>query len=599
MATGLARVSDEFRGLEGKVFLSRRENGIEQTDYRFALDGAAIIRDTLISSSSELENFLATTRVSSPHQFADWWGENAKNPHALFILHSPTERAFIVPDPLGAAPIFHYSNSGINVYSADLEAAVSFVEYLGLKLTKSTEFQLQRVVLGNGGYNASPYEEITTFDPFHYFEITESGFSAHQYSVFNQLNEPYSYIGEMTRLRQDLLSSVRAVANSGKNVKISHITGGFDSRLLLSLILELDAKDEFDFFCSGPVGAADRIVADSITRQFGLSRTNKAGLSPGPTDSRIEQLFAPLFFSHGISATGPNGREEKSGILAVGGGYGGLLRSTFGARMQGLSTESPAQHVFSKFDPYYKHDSSILSDASLSKISESLRYEWQKLGRFYNDPSQFGDALYLHIRNKYHFGYNAMQWSRIGTRVDPLYSVNGYFLSLRSTPEVRASNQIGYDLLAAASTKLLEIPFDKPKFDHELISRSRPTIATKSTMKWTPEVYSNIDNPAFNNSSVLPQSVLKYSFTDSPASPSLRKKFIEKANKIGLNYWQIANMGSAQGILSQAILSGNLDDFQRSLPPNFLHKLATKELVTRVEIRNLYSALGAALWLND
>ncbi|MGP9817248.1 hypothetical protein ACT3UA_13240 [Glutamicibacter sp. 363] len=595
IGSGLSAISrDEYK--DGITVFGPLKASIRQ-NVKVAIDGCAIVGGHVIHDDEQLSKVLANKKFDSSNTLLDWWGTNSKNPNAIYYFDSEEGIAAIAPDPLGAAAIYQYQNAGINLYSTCLDSLEIIVNSLSLPLTKSVKFQVQRIILGNGGYDSSPYEEITTIEAFHYLQISDAGSLVERYSIFDHLDHPYSYLSELDATKKDISDSIAAIANSNYSTKISHITGGFDSRLLLSAIIDSDASDVFQFFCSGPTGTADRLVADSITVDYRLRRTNKAGLSAGPTNNVTEQLVAPLFHSNGVANTGPNGREEKSGILAVGGGYGGLLRSTFGARMQSLDSSSTPQEIFSKFDPYYDHKNSMLSGHSFSGIKSSLKVEWSKISEQYRAPAQYGDALYLHVRNRYHFGYNAMQWSRIGSRVDPLYSVHGYFLSIRSTPMLRASNLIGHDLLAAFHPSLLTVPFDKPKFDHSLIGDSRPESPTSLLKVWTPEKYDNSEEVLFNDSDILPSQIREFLVAAPKPSAETRKKIIAEANKLGLNYWQIENLDAAQKILQKVIKSTAEHTLGSEIDGAYLSHLATGNLRNRKDIRNLYTIMSTSLWL--
>lgn len=595
ICSGLSTISrDEYRDritVFGPLNASIRQN------VKVAIDGCAIVGRHVVHTDKQLSKLLASKKFDSHHTLLDWWGTNSKNPNAIYYFDSEKGIAAIAPDPLGAGTIYQYQNAGINLYSTCLDSLEKVVNSLSLPMTKSVKFQVQRIILGNGGYDSSPYEEVTTIEAFHYIQISGTGSLTVRYSIFDNLNQPYSYLTEIDATKKDISESIVAISESNYSSKISHITGGFDSRLLLSAIIHNDALDVFQFFCSGPKGTADRLVADSITVDYGLHRTNKAGLSAGPTKNVTEQLVAPLFHSNGVTNTGPNGREEKSGILAVGGGYGGLLRSTFGARMQSLDASSSPHEIFSKFDPYYDQKNTMLSDQSFDGIKSSLNVEWSKISKQYISPAQYGDALYLHVRNRYHFGSNAMQWSRIGSRVDPLYSVHGYFLSIRSTPTLRASNLIGYDLLAAFHPDLLTVPFDKPKFGQSLISDSRPEVPTSSLKVWTPEKYSNSEEVLFNDIDILPSQIREFLVDNPKPNTVTRNEMIAEANKIGLNYWQIENLDAAQKILQKVIKSTAGHTLGREIDGTYLSHLATGNLRNRKDIRNLYTIMSTSLWL--
>lgn len=570
----------------------------KQDEYLIIIDGCAIAGSKLVKRASELPTvFLETLREEGLDAASQWWGSNSKNPNALYLFDTKNNEVTICPDPLGACIIFMYEDKTHKILSTCISSLVYIADELGITLTKSETFQIQRIVFGNGGYNCTPFKEVSKNEPFEYIKISNNQILNKRYDVLDRLSRAYSYVRGINSVIEDIASTVNAVAGSDISTKIAHITGGFDSRLLLSAILHSSKTHEFYFFCSGPSGTLDRIIADAVTEKFGLNRTRAAGLSAGPTKNIAEQLLGSLFYSQGIASTGPNGRENETDLLAVGGGYGGLLRSTFGSRMAHLDGDASGREIFAALEPYYNHTESIISDGTLASLQRDLEVEWKKLAKYYAPSTELGDALYLHIRNRFHFGFNAMQWSRIGARVDPLYSVDGYFLSLTSTRDVRESNIIGFDILNYFNDELINIPFDHQKFHGPHFSTARRFTVNQNMPKWASEHYVDLETPSHNDSSIIPAVFHHIIKPQIQVTASDRKRDVESANKIGVNYWQISQMPPAQRLLKSMLQERPELDQKSGLRPDYVDFLAHSQLHKRKDIRNLYTVIGHLAWL--
>lgn len=581
-----------------KLTLYTKFKPARQEEYLIAIDGCAIAGSKLVKRASELPTiFLETLTDKGLDAASQWWGANSKNPNALYLFDTKNNDVTICPDPLGACIIFMYEDANQKILSSCLSSLVYIANELGITLTKSKTFQIQRIIFGNGGYNCTPFKEVDKNEPFEYIKISDNQTRKKRYDVLEGLNRPYSYVRGINYVIEDIATAVNAVARSDISTKIAHITGGFDSRLLLSAILHSSKTREFSFFCSGPSGTLDRIIADAITEKFGLNRTRAAGLSAGPTKNIAEQLLGSLFYSQGIASTGPNGRENETDLLAVGGGYGGLLRSTFGSRMAHLDGDASGSEIFAALEPYYNHKESMISDETLASLQRDLEIEWKKLTGYYAPNTKLGDALYLHVRNRFHFGFNAMQWSRIGARVDPLYSVDGYFLSMTSTRDVRESNIIGFDILTYFNDKLINVPFDKMKFRGPYFSSARNFTINRNMPKWASEHYVDLEAQTHNDSSIIPTVFRHIIKPYNQATAGNRKKDVELANKIGVNYWQISQMPAAQHLLTSMLQKRPELNQESGLQPHYIDFLAHSQLRKRKDIRNLYTVIGHLSWL--
>ena len=108
-----------------------------------------------------------------------------------------------------------------------------------------------------------------------------------------------SYEEVLNDVEADLRGTIRAVAELPAADRVLSLTGGKDSRTLLSIILSEGVQDRFRFETSGAPERADAILAKTIATQFGLDWTlhDPSGRSP---ETELENLLLHAYQSEGM-----------------------------------------------------------------------------------------------------------------------------------------------------------------------------------------------------------------------------------------------------------------------------------------------------------
>lgn len=583
------KISDTLAVLHPESAATRRGNTI------YLLDGVGIAGSTAIIDSAGVADLLSPRHEQeSPQSVAERWGKGIKNPCAAFVIDLQRRDVMCLPDPLGGALAFRYLSGSVQVISTDTVSLAAVVRAMNLPLHKSADFQLERLVLGNGGLVPSSYQDVDRLDPFEYWHVFGDGVKRKRYSRDD--SEP-TYVRSVELIRDELIESVLAVSKLPTERRIAHITGGFDSRLVLAAAMASGCEKEFLYFCSGPPGSTDRIIADGLTLTLGLPRSAGGGLAGSPVSHVHEQLLAPLYHSGGITSSGPNGGEKRSDAVVVGGGYGGILRSTFSSRFTSLLPEdvSPAT-LMEKLAPRPAGNVQVYAQEALSSLGHKLWQEWQRLLGQGHPHDSVGDALYLAVRNRYHFGQNSMLWSRVGRRFDPLYSVSAATAASRLPLYSRQTNVLGFDVMTSFGVDLEKYPFDKNRFTTAYKTLRREPRNLDFTGSG-PIQFDDAHRPTYTGKSPLPAALDALAVTTPQLTGDERQAVIEKANKIGLNYWQIATMKSAQKSLRTALNEFGLTTIDGLVNTEYAWHLGKGRLTQRAEIRDLYSLYGLVAWL--
>ncbi|MGP9608404.1 hypothetical protein [Glutamicibacter sp. AOP33-2CA-4] len=585
-------------GSESRVIQQAGQVPIVRGNRRFWLDGSVVLDDLCVRRTSDLEFVVPHAAAHWPVDLiAEWWANSAKNPGALYIEDTTESWSACLPDPLGGAVTFYLEQSGQAFISTSNVELVNAAERSGLRIEKDPHFQIERLLLGNGGLTASSYANVQSVEPFQYLVLIGAQVQIHKYKILDQYSS-MSLFEVFTTLRNDVLSSVNAIANSGAEQVISHLTGGFDSRLVLSAVLNLGLNDKIDLFCSGPDGSTDRVIADGLTRRFSLRRTNGAGLTTAPTNNMSERLMGALFASGGITNTGPHGREVSVNAAAMGGGYGEVLRTFYGNRVIHSNGKLDKNLLVSSFLPSARNKNSYVSELAVQDVSAKLLTKFEFLEDSYASTDFVADAFYTHVRNRYHIGQTSLLWSRIGSRFDPLYSVAGFELGRRTTQNSRMSNVVGFDLMDSMFSDLLAQPFDYDRFNEALRDFRRPPEPLAWPAKDTSINFEKALSPSTTETSPFLQTLSRISAKEPVLTPADRRAKTLEANKMGVSFWQIVYKNTGKELLASAYEQTRGSQIYDLVDSSYVEKLITSNAMTKKQLRDLYSLGGILTWLS-
>ncbi|WP_431711868.1 hypothetical protein [Glutamicibacter uratoxydans] len=565
----------------------------------FWLDGSAIIAGQCIRRTSDLKSVLPSAAAHwTKGQIARWWSSSASNPSALYVQDKNEGWAACFPDPLGGAIAYSFSANGSVFISTSIQSIVEKATELNIPMSKDPLFQIERLIFGNGGLTPSSYQGVTSLEPFQYYSLSNQCVSVENYTIRDELSSASNHelFGELI---SDVLNSTSAISKSESSTAIAHLTGGFDSRLVLASILKLGTKNQFLMFCSGPEGSTDRKIADGLTHTLKLRRTDSAGLANAPTTNMTERLLGALFASGGITSTGPYGRELKSNVVALGGGYGEVLRTFYGNRLpEPIPDSFGTSELCERLMPSESPHASFISPSAMAHIRSKLTSRIDVLDNLYDDISFLPDAYYTHVRNRYHIGQSSLLWSRVGSRFDPLYSVAGYELSRRLGSVARKANVLGFDLMEALKKELLSFPFDYDRFSPELSTlRKRPSqlqfAETVDSIKFEP-----VQEMTYSDDSPFLSKLRNLQVSEPNHTAKERAELVNKANTLGVNFWQVAYQSTGQELLSNALEQSGSNTILDIVDSKYINHLATKGNLRRQELRDLYSLGGILTWLS-
>lgn len=277
-------------------------------------------------------------------------------------------------------------------------------------------------------------------------------------------------------VHEDLLASMRSIAQLPASRRRADITGGKDSRLALALMLEEGVADHFTFRTSGFEHSPDSVVGKAIAERFKLAHEAELPRPVGETNSPSPQARAGYFrrrlTTNAFQTSGMFSAWEMKGAplttsstLTVSGGVGEALRTNFKAYPV-LATVGELRKQF--------HGRSQLGASSI--VRPDVRSELVKildaelLERFDaggSTPQDLLDSFYVRHRLRRWFG----TYEELGEagRVFPLYSLIGLQAAFAIGSVKRRNDFLPFAIMRDSCPELAKMPFaDAGWSDHVL-----------------------------------------------------------------------------------------------------------------------------------
>lgn len=532
--------------------------------YSVSTHGTGIVGEKFVSSS---EDILESLKKIKHKEFSSF-GEEIRG--SLCLYFSSAKKCWILPDPLGGGMLLEYKDDDICAYSSDMQSLIQALEGINKKPKKNFDYLTEIISTGNGGFFSSSFQKIKPIPQFSYVVVDNTGCFTKEYKIRSTLFEhPASLDDLFEKTRSEILSNILAVSKAGNKIKTSHLTGGFDSRLVLSAIMHLNLQDEFQFMCSGRMDLPDKKISYDLCGHFNLAFTDDDGLArkayqPGHA---FDDTYGMLRQEQGIGG-------NKNHIL-LSGGYGECLRSFFSYR----TNVEPGKtinlgHLYDR--SFFNQDQPrFLSSHFYQKYYNEFQNFIESCQRNGLRDDAILDFAYLNIRNRYYVGLISLYHSNLSPRFDPLYSLSGIKLALHSSLKERSKNFIGIQLMNSFCPDLLRLPFDSERIDKEYEERC-----------------GNIVRENFNGR----QPILMKTQKEKPSnSRVVKKEHIDKAKLIGASLQQIANLEEVQIELRRLF-----NEYRKDISLNFdwkmINRLLNPNLKNRVHIRSTFALHDSLCW---
>ncbi|MCX7542897.1 hypothetical protein OS128_08210 [Corynebacterium sp. P5848] len=405
----------------------------------------------------QIAKITSTTRGALSFTFADTFAEEI----GMF------------PDPLGGVFTFIFEDTESVAASNDLSALVRFLKSLGKDIRRNLAYSATLATMGHSGLVPTPYKNISVLPQFKWLHFSNRGAKQEVYSDFDQLvadDLSDSELFEATRA--DILENLRLASLADTEIKISHLTGGFDSRLILGGLLCNQLQERYAFYTSGDDRSADKTIANSLKKHYHLRTTDQDGLkNVGAATDFQTRSFLSYEVSDGIVSFSSVIGAVPTKSLILSGGYGEFLRSPFKSRDL-LVNDIPAAalRIYGDF-AFGPCDSRIISDSLMEYCADRLSSMRSSAFEKGVRPDSIADYFYSADRSRWFIGPTTNTVNRFASRFDPLYSVNALRLAINTPSKEKNCNYWGVRMMESFSPGLSQLPFDTPRIDRCVAER--------------------------------------------------------------------------------------------------------------------------------
>lgn len=557
----------------------------------WGFQGCGVFEKTFVDSNRSLfEAWLAT---DNHDDFINTFSQKFRGAGITFMRDLKSNCFYILPDLLGEAILYKYEHDGISIFSGDLLEIERIAQIIDMPLTKSLDYSLELTISSNGGLNKSSYVEVSSLDIFEYLIVNSRGSYVSKYREsddFFNCNDDYHELLE--KAQQEILNNVSAAARSKDQRHVAHLTGGFDSRLVLAAAKAAGVSDTFRYYCKGDPVHEDTKIAESAAARVGAIMTRSPG---SPANYELEdfggKMLGPLYLSAGMLSIGPHQGHRETPLTLLSGGYGETFRSFYGVRIgklqpgEKLSAEKFGKTIWSSY-LFSKDGSGLFSGSFVRSMEDKLDSELNKARLLGVQEDDLADFIYLQIRNRYFVGIITTNWNRYINRFDPLYSPSAVKLSFKLSLSERADNIIGYDLMNKFCPELLNVPFDSKKFG-TTVSNERGYSAP-SDYKFVRPKYDEVVNiPA----PMVDTNVLRI--------PRTTRDDVDYAKTINANAAHVAGRAHVRDSVNIVLRKYSARELENRFNTEELELLRKRPANTRIRIRTLYSLFSSLSWLSD
>ncbi|WP_444904972.1 hypothetical protein ACJJIU_09700 [Microbulbifer sp. CnH-101-E] len=285
-------------------------------------------------------------------------------------MYAYSTSSSVNPDPLGACLTYYYEDGGSSFFSHSIKDIITHLKHNNKPLEVDYDVLASNVVLGNLNSYQTPIKGVKLLPIYTGAVADKNGIN-----LYSQRNDNVGLLTDealKNRAIDEILGNVKAIADKHEKL-VLEMTGGLDSRIVLSAALHLGLQDKICFFTRGKHDVPDRIISERLAHAFDID------LIDGPYGN--EEISLEKFESNGSFCAGIRWLDDvafrmnewRDGFAILTGGMGGVWRNFYCSEMyynkgfsvdyfNGPMSEREAGFIFDKFSPrknWIKNESAV------------------------------------------------------------------------------------------------------------------------------------------------------------------------------------------------------------------------------------------------
>ena len=380
--------------------------------------------------------------------------------HFAALVHK-AGRTFLLTDFFAAFQVFH--DAEMRLFSTSLLSAANALERLSFDPQAVYEYCFNVVPIGDD----TVFNELKALGPNRLIELAANG------PVVHPLAKPLPEAAvemplaeRIERQREALAAIVRPHVESYGNRIFAPLSGGLDSRLLLSLLREAGASP--NLYVYGGPGSDDVAVAKAIGAAMGFEvewiDKGARTIAPDEFAAQVEANFQsydalPNFgelFESGANAAARAARHQ-GGAMSASGGCGEVFRNFFYLPNRRVSAATVARTFFAR---YAKGDLTDAFDerAFLRGLEDKILAALGREGERGALPRGLIEQIYPRVRCRPFFGREISNEARFGAYLMPFLDHRVAAEALTLPLDLKNAGRFEAALIAAIDLALARQP---------------------------------------------------------------------------------------------------------------------------------------------
>lgn len=413
-------------------------------------------------------------------------GSSIKGALTIYVKDQFDNSIYILTDPFGSSIVYWWKQSGEVFSSSSLADLIAVLSSHGKSIKKSLVYSALLASSNNGGICSSPYEDIESIDQFCFLSFSTMGAQSREYTTAKNV---FSIIDQSETSRRalrtlvitDIVNNIKAASRFNTSDYICHLTGGMDSRTVLAALINSGCQGKYSLHCGGDPLNNDMIIARKLANLLELEICTYSGLHfDSLPESPAEDSRWSMHETSGVLRGPANVGLRESNALVLSGGFGGLLRSSFGVTVpiegntnfSGIDVLKP---MLGSLGPASPGAASVLNTDMIDLTKSVIDKSVIKSQEFGIPNDALPEYLWFSFRSRYYVGEISRSLSKYVNRFDPLYTPWLLPLAWSYRREDRVNNYAHLDLLCDLNRTLAMIPFDKNRITDQYL-KDRPEI---------------------------------------------------------------------------------------------------------------------------
>lgn len=464
--------------------------------------------------------------------------EKARGCYLLIKVDAQARSVTLLNDPLSLYPVYWFENERYAALSNVPIWMETILGEAGVVVERDGLLAGYDLAIGTGAFGVTGWSEFHLIPFGNSATMTQAGLDLEEVRSLDRFFVTDKSLDELIdKSADEIQENVKAIAGSHYENKVSDITGGMDSRLVLSAIFSQGLRDEFLYHTNGEHPVPDANCALSIMERFELTRIKtKSDYSQSVATDPIGTFKKFIYQSQGSRFIYDRAFETncvQDHLIKVGGGLAGGFKSTYSLRLVGNDEETSGvdDAVSSMFLPAKNY----LSESLVSRLERELHAEFSMLvDRYGLTLKSAMDFFYVLSRNRYFIGQGEFPNSAIRPKVHALYSESLISAAMKLSDSERAAGKLHYELMKKLSPELWALPFSQQSWSETLLGNEnvsdKPAQAPINPK--SPKLYNDIKIKEVTISSV-PQVEVEI---DTAEALVIDKKWRERQRALGRNW---------------------------------------------------------------